>query len=87
MRKVTPSAQGGVVREPLYVWMSDVLRTETTSVKSIPSEMSVLVPGVVIAEREDDSDWIMEAESLAETSNMSAMTASWLSSSTPWWTM
>jgi hypothetical protein len=29
----------------------------------------------------------MEAESLAETSNMSAMTASWLSSSTPWWTM
>ena len=56
-------------------------------VESMPEEMVVLVPGVAMSAREEDSDWIMEAESPEEISNMRAMTASWLSSSTPWCTM
>lgn len=49
---------------------------DRTSAKSMPAGMAVLVPGVEMAEMEDDRDLMMDEDSPAETWNMSATTAS-----------
>lgn len=83
IRKVTPSEQGGVVRDPEYLRRKDVKlahvirrmnlglaywRTSedatlaSTSVKSIPPAILVVVPGVAIFETEEESDLMMEED-------------------------
>jgi hypothetical protein len=78
--KVTPSAQGGVVREPEYWSTSEDATLARTSVKSIPAGMAVLVPGVLMADMLDDKDFIMDEDSPAETWNIRATTAIWVGS-------
>lgn len=78
--KVTPSAQGGVVSEPVYCSTSEEAICDSTSLKSMPPGMAILVPGVLMAEMEDESDEMMELEAPALTWNMSATTASWVES-------
>jgi hypothetical protein len=74
--KVTPSAQGGVVSEPLYWRMSDEEILASTSVKSMPPGIAVFVPGVLMAEMLEESDLMIEEDSPVETWNMRATTAS-----------
>lgn len=66
-KKVTPSAQGGVVSEPEYCRMSEVWILDSTLLKSRPSSMVVLVPGLAIASRLEERPAMMGSLSEAET--------------------
>lgn len=82
IKKVTPSEHGGVVSEPVYWRMSDDSILASTSLKSMPPAIAVLVPGVAILDTEEERDRIIELDSPAETWNISATTASWVGSAT-----
>lgn len=66
--------------EPLYCRMGEEETAASTSVKSMPPAIEVLVPGVEMEGREEERERISELDSPAETWNIRDKTASWVSS-------
>src|SRR5690242_1929765 len=76
MRKVTPSAQGGVVSEPEYCRMFEEAILACTPRKSRPRAMVALLPGVAFLLRLELRPAMMASLFDEDTSNIRAMTAS-----------